>query len=131
MRGMTIQAIRFTFADSDDTFDGFLRPVLFNILSMMFNDPSIENRRLALSTLNAAIHHKSDIVLPHLSSLLPLVMKDSKIDPDLIREVQMGPFRHKVDDGLELRKVGSLCFANKCRFLLMTSFRAHMKHYSP
>ena len=35
---------------------------------------------------------------------MPLVMKDTKIDPDLIRQVQMGPFKHQVDDGLELRK---------------------------
>ena len=75
------------------------------MLSVMLNDPNIENRRLALGTLNAAIHHKPDIVLPQLAALLPLVIKDSRIDKDLIREVQMGPFRHKVDDGLELRKV--------------------------
>ena len=102
---MTIQAVRFTFPDSDDTFDDVLKPALIPMLSMMLNDPNVENRRLALGTLNAAIHHKSDFVLPQLVDLLPLVMKDSKIDQDLIREVQMGPFKHKVDDGLELRKV--------------------------
>ena len=75
------------------------------MLSLMLDDSNIENRRLALGTLNAAIHHKSHIVLPQLANLLPLVLKDSKIDKDLIREVQMGPFKHKVDDGLELRKV--------------------------
>ncbi|KAL9128160.1 MAG: hypothetical protein Q9217_003103 [Psora testacea] len=123
IRGMTIQAIRFTFADSDEAFDEILRPMLFNMLSMMFNDPTIENRRLALSTLNAAIHHKADIVFPHLSSLIPLVMKDSKIDPDLIREVQMGPFRHKVDDGLELRKS-----AYETLFSLMENAYTRMNH---
>ena len=81
---------------------------------MMLNDVRIENRRLALGTLNAAIHHKSDIVLPQLANLLPLVMKDSRIDKDLIREVQMGPFRHKVDDGLELRKVSMLPSLSSC-----------------
>ncbi len=102
---MTIQAIRFTFADSDDAFDEALKPILVKMLTTMLNDPNIENRRLALGTLNAAINHKSDSVLPHLANLIPLVLKDSKIDLDLIREVQMGPFKHKVDDGLELRKV--------------------------
>ena len=101
---MAIQAIRFTFADSDDAFDETLKSVLVNMLGIMLKDPNIENRRLALSTLNSATHNKPDIILPHLGSLIPLVMKDTKIDPDLIRQVQMGPFKHQVDDGLELRK---------------------------
>lgn len=101
---MAIQAIRFTFADSDDAFDETLKLVLVNMLGIMLNDPNIENRRLALSTLNSATHNKSDVILPHLGNLIPLVIKDTKIDPDLIRQVQMGPFKHQVDDGLELRK---------------------------
>ena len=102
---MVIQAIRFTLADSDDTFDEVLKPMLMKLLTTMLNDPNLENQRLALSTLNAATQHKGDIVLPHLSQLIPLVMKESRINTDLIREVQMGPFKHKIDDGLELRKV--------------------------
>ena len=105
IRGMVIQAIRFTLADSDDSFEDCLKPILFRMLTMMLNDPNLENRRLALTTLNSATQHKPDIVLPHLAQLIPLVMKESKINPDLVREVQMGPFKHKVDDGLELRKV--------------------------
>lgn len=102
---MVIQAIRFTFSDSDDAFDEVLKPMLVKMLVTMLNDPNLENRRLALSTLNSATANKSDMVLPHLAQLIPLVMKESRINTDLIREVQMGPFKHKVDDGLELRKV--------------------------
>lgn len=102
---MVIQAIRFTFADSDDSFDEVLKPILMNMLTTMLNDPNLENRRLALSTLNSATQNKADIVLPHLAQLIPLVVTESKINPDLVREVQMGPFKHKIDDGLELRKV--------------------------
>ena len=105
VRGMVIQAIRFTLADSDKAFDETLKPILMNILTTMLNDANLENRRLALSTLNSATTNKSDIILPHLAQLIPLVIKGSKPNPDLIREVQMGPFKHKVDDGLELRKV--------------------------
>lgn len=102
---MVIQAIRFTFADSDDAFDEVLKPILLKMLTTMLNDPNLYNRRLALGTLNSALQHKSDIILGQLTQLIPLVMKESKINHDLIREVQMGPFKHKVDDGLELRKV--------------------------
>jgi cullin-associated NEDD8-dissociated protein 1 len=48
------------------------------------------------------------LLLPHLGELLPAVFGDTKIKPELIREVQMGPFKHKVDDGLDLRKVCSI-----------------------
>lgn len=119
---MVIQAVRFTFADSDDTFDEVLRPNLITMLTTMLNDPNLENRRLALSTLNSATHNKADIVLPHLSHLTPLVIKESKINADLVREVQMGPFKHKVDDGLELRKVGNTVFF--CFFVFLENCRS-------
>lgn len=124
VRGMAIQAIRFTFADSDETFDETLRPVLVSMLGIMLNDPNIENRRLALGTLNSAIHNKPDMILPHLGGLIPLVIKDTKIDPDLIRQVQMGPFKHQVDDGLELRK-GSY----ETLYSLIESAYSRMNHH--
>lgn len=74
----------------------------------MLSDRDLSNHRLALTTLNSAIHNKINIILPHLNELLPAVFGDTHIKPELIRQVQMGPFKHKVDDGLELRKVISL-----------------------
>lgn len=104
---MAIQATRFTFAEGDESFDDVLKPMLTKMLITMLNDTNTENRRLALTTLNSAIRNKPDFVLPDLSQLLPLVLNDSRIKPELIREVQMGPFKHKVDDGLEVRKVST------------------------
>ena len=102
---MIIQSFRFTLADSDEAFDEILKPCLVRILTTMLDDVNLENRRLALGALNSASHNKRDILLPHLAQLLPLVMRDSKPKPELVRDVAMGPFRHKVDDGLEVRKV--------------------------
>lgn len=73
----------------------------------MLSDRDLGNHRLALTTLNSAIHNKKSLVMLHLSELLPAVIGDTHIKPELLREVQMGPFKHKVDDGLELRKVSS------------------------
>ena len=102
---MVIQAVRFTFAEGDEAFDEVLKPLLTTMLTTMLKDVNLENRRLALSTVDSATRNKPDFVLPDLSHLVPLVLEDSKIKPNLIREVQMGPFKHKVDDGLEVRKV--------------------------
>jgi cullin-associated NEDD8-dissociated protein 1 len=105
---MVIQAIRYTLPDSDEKFDAVLKTALIDMLIIMLRDPELENRRLALSTLNSASHNKPNLIIPNLGQLLPLVMKESVIKPELIREVMMGPFKHKVDDGLEVRKVCSL-----------------------
>ncbi|KAL8717566.1 MAG: hypothetical protein Q9225_005198 [Loekoesia sp. 1 TL-2023] len=104
VKGMAIQAIRFALSDSDEAFDEVLRPMLIPMLNSMLDDDNLENRRLALGVLNSAIHNKSDMILPNLIDLVPLVMKESTVKPELVREVQMGPFKHKVDDGLEVRK---------------------------
>lgn len=112
VRAMAIQATRYTLPESDAAFDAVLKTSLIDMLMVMLRDPELENRRLALTTLNSASHSKPDLIIPNLSELLPLVMKASVIDPNLIREVTMGPFKHKIDDGLELRKVRlSLCFS--------------------
>lgn len=101
---MAIQAIRYTLPDSDVSFDAVLKTTLIDMLIVMMRDPELENRRLALTTLNSAAHNKPDLIIPHLGQLLPLVMNESVIKPEFIREVMMGPFKHKVDDGLEVRK---------------------------
>jgi cullin-associated NEDD8-dissociated protein 1 len=102
---MIIQAIRYTLADSDEAFDAVLKTTLIGMLSLMLRDTELENRRLALTTLNSAAHNKPDLIIPNLGLLLPLVMQESQVKPELIREVTMGPFKHKIDDGLEVRKV--------------------------
>lgn len=118
VRGMVISALRFTFADTDESYDEYLRPVIIGMLQTMLNEENLENRRLALSTLNSAALNKPHLILPHLHQLLPLAMKETVIKPELIREVQMGPFKHQVDDGLDTRKV---CCSQESRILLFNS----------
>ena len=102
---MAIQAIRYALTDTDDTYDSLFQPAIIDMLTTMLSDSDRENARLALTTLISAAHNKPYLILPYLGQLLPPVMKESVIKPELIHEVQMGPFKHKVDDGLELRKV--------------------------
>lgn len=101
---MVISALRYTLSDTDEAYDEYLKPIVVPMLIQMLNEPDLENRRLALMTFNSAMHNKPDIILPALDQLLPLAMKETVVKPELIREVQMGPFKHKVDDGLEIRK---------------------------
>ncbi|OSS46049.1 hypothetical protein B5807_08321 [Epicoccum nigrum] len=104
VRGMVISALRYTLADTDEAYDEYLRPIVVPMLVQMLNEEDLDNRRLALTTFNSAMHNKPEIILPALDQLLPLAMKETHPKPDLIRVVQMGPFKHNVDDGLEIRK---------------------------
>lgn len=61
-------------------------------------------RQLALSVLNAAARTKPHLLRDHLHTLLPVLYRETIIKPELVRTVQMGPWQHKVDDGLEARK---------------------------
>lgn len=74
------------------------------MLVRMLQDTEIDNKRLALTTLNSALHNKPHIIIPALDQLLPLAIKETEIKHELIREVMMGPFKHVIDDGLEERK---------------------------
>ncbi|OTB01774.1 hypothetical protein M426DRAFT_323257 [Hypoxylon sp. CI-4A] len=103
-RGVAVQALRYTLPDSDEPFDLMLKTVLFDMLLTVLKDEDREIRRIGMTTLNSAAHNKPDLILPHLGELLPYVIQESVIKPELIREVQMGPFKHLVDDGLEVRK---------------------------
>ncbi|KAK0288259.1 hypothetical protein LTR35_003733 [Friedmanniomyces endolithicus] len=104
IRGMVISALRYVFSDTDETYDGNLRATMIPMLGTMLSDTDLDNQRLSLTTFNSALHNKPDLVLPHLQDVLPYAMQATVIRPELVREVQMGPFKHKVDDGLEMRK---------------------------
>lgn len=61
-------------------------------------------RRLALSALNSAARNKPQLIREHLATLLPNLYNETVKNPALVRTVQMGPWTHTVDDGLEARK---------------------------
>lgn len=91
--------------DENDAFDAYLRNSLVDLLKIALSDKEMEIRRHAMSTLTSAAHNKPELVLAHLNHLMPFVMSETVIKPELIREVQMGPFKHVIDDGLDVRKV--------------------------
>jgi cullin-associated NEDD8-dissociated protein 1 len=84
-----------------------LKTYLVDMLRTMLEDPEMEIRRHAMSTLNSAAHNKPELIHGQLGQLMPYVMQESVVKKEFIREVMMGPFKHMVDDGLEVRKVSS------------------------
>lgn len=120
IRATVVSAIRYTFADSSSTYDELLSPYLVDFLSLM-KDADLTVRRLALSALNSAARTKAHLVRDHLSTLLPNLYEETVVRPELIRTVQMGPWTHKVDDGLETRKT-----AYETMYTLLETCRAKL-----
>lgn len=103
VRRSVVSAVKYTFGQTHEQYDRLLRPMIVDFLVLM-EDENLSIRQVALSTLMSAIRNKPLLLLPHLSRLLPLLYKETHKDSSLVRIVQMGPFKHEVDDGLELRK---------------------------
>ncbi|CCM03714.1 uncharacterized protein FIBRA_05860 [Fibroporia radiculosa] len=102
-RATVISAIRYTFSETSPSYDELLSSVLMDFLALI-TDADLTVRRLALSALNSAARLKPHLIRDQLQFILPNLYKETHINQDLIRTVQMGPWTHKVDDGLEARK---------------------------
>ncbi|KAG0346276.1 Cullin-associated NEDD8-dissociated protein 1 [Podila humilis] len=117
IRGTVVSAFKYTFIDNTRGYDELLRPLIVEFLSLM-KDKDLNVRRLSLSTLDAAAHNKPYLIRDVLGQLLPLLYRETEIVEELIHIVEMGPFKHRVDDGLEIRKSAFECMytlLEKCR----------------
>ena len=54
--------------------------------------------------MNAIAHSHFDLLSHSLSLILPIAYADTVPNASLIRMIDLGPFKHRVDDGLPLRK---------------------------
>ncbi|XP_054693739.1 cullin-associated NEDD8-dissociated protein 1-like isoform X3 [Grus americana] len=79
-------------------------------------DPDLNVRRVALAMFNSAAHNKPSLIRDLLNTVLPGLYNETKVRRELIREVEMGPFKHTVDDGLDVRKA-----AFECMYTLLES----------
>ncbi|KIW21006.1 hypothetical protein PV08_01585 [Exophiala spinifera] len=104
IRGTVISAFRFTLGETSNSYNSLLVKMMTPMLQTMLNDSDIGNRRLAVTTLNAAIHNKPELIIPDIGQILPTILESSHINRDLIKTVKIGPFTHQEDGGLDLRK---------------------------
>ncbi|OAD59238.1 Cullin-associated NEDD8-dissociated protein 1, partial [Eufriesea mexicana] len=116
LRTTTVTAVKFTISDQPQQIDAMLKQCMDNFL-VALEDPDLNVRRVALVAFNSAAHNKPMLIRDLLDSVLPHLYTETKIKVfELIREVEMGPFKHTVDDGLDLRKA-----AFECMYTLLDS----------
>ncbi|NXF86344.1 CAND1 protein, partial [Eubucco bourcierii] len=114
-RGTVVTAVKFTIADQPQPIDALLKDCIGDFLKTL-QDPDLNVRRVALAMFNSAAHNKPSLIRELLGSALPSLYAETKVRRELIREVEMGPFKHTVDDGLDVRKA-----AFECMYTLLES----------
>ncbi|KAI8366037.1 armadillo-type protein [Radiomyces spectabilis] len=114
-RATVATAVKYAVVDPSQEHDDLLRPIIARFLNLL-QDPDLNVRRLTLLTINSAIHRKPYLVRNVLPQLIPLLYDETVIKEELIHTVEMGPFKHKVDDGLEVRKA-----AYECMYALLST----------
>ncbi|XP_047204610.1 cullin-associated NEDD8-dissociated protein 2 [Girardinichthys multiradiatus] len=114
-RSTVVTAVKFTIVDHPAPIDSLLKDSIGEFLKTL-QDSDINVRRVALVMFNSAAHNKPSLVQGLLGTVLPHLYKETQIRKDLIREVEMGPFKHTVDDGLDVRKA-----AFECMYTLLDS----------
>lgn len=108
MRTAVVSAVKFTISDQPQPIDVLLKQCIGDFLFAL-RDPEPSVRRVALVAFNSAVHNKPSLVRDLLPDLLPWLYSETKVKDELIREVEMGPFKHTVDDGLDIRKAAFEC----------------------
>ncbi|KAL7044413.1 hypothetical protein ACKWTF_001908 [Chironomus riparius] len=108
MRTAVVSAVKFTISDQPQPIDSLLRQSIGQFLFAL-QDPEPSVRRVALVAFNSAVHNKPSLVRDLLPELLPQLYSETRVKKELIREVEMGPFKHTVDDGLDIRKAAFEC----------------------
>ncbi|XP_034442625.1 cullin-associated NEDD8-dissociated protein 2 isoform X1 [Hippoglossus hippoglossus] len=114
-RSTVVTAIKFTIVDQPAPIDSLLKGCIGDFLKTL-QDEDLNVRRVALVMFNSAAHNKPSLIRGLLGTVLPHLYKETQIRKDLIREVEMGPFKHTVDDGLDVRKA-----AFECMYTLLDS----------
>nr|CAG4638230.1 EOG090X00HY [Cyclestheria hislopi] len=115
MRTTIVTAVKFTISDQQQSIDPLLKQCMADFLRTL-QDEDLNVRRVALIAFNSAAHNKPSLVRDLLDSVLPQLYNETRVRKELVREVEMGPFKHTVDDGLDLRKA-----AFECMYTLLDS----------
>uniref|UniRef100_A0A8C3AHQ8 TATA-binding protein interacting (TIP20) domain-containing protein n=1 Tax=Cyclopterus lumpus TaxID=8103 RepID=A0A8C3AHQ8_CYCLU len=114
-RSTVVTSIKFTIVDQPAAIDPLLKECIGDFLETL-QDEDLNVRRVSLVMFNSAAHNKPSLIRGLLVSVLPHLYRETRIRKDLIREVEMGPFKHTVDDGLDVRKA-----AFECMYTLLDS----------
>ncbi|WRX27438.1 TATA-binding protein interacting (TIP20) - like 2 [Theobroma cacao] len=107
-RATVVIAVKYSIVERPEKIDEIIYPEIASFL-MLIKDQDRHVRRAAVLALSTFAHNKPNLIKGLLPELLPLLYDQTIVKQELIRTVDLGPFKHIVDDGLELRKAAFEC----------------------
>ena len=110
-RALVPAAVRFavsTASSSHSMLFSTLRSSL-GVFIKLIEDEDVTVAKHAVQAVNAIAKSRPSLLLPHLANALPLIYARTPKDKSLIRVVDLGPFKHEEDFGLDLRKSAFDC----------------------
>lgn len=122
-RATVVAALKYSIV-SDTSAHPEIDLLLAQHLSTFFDllkDSEVPVRHAALLTFNYLSSHRPAIVRPVLDQYLPVLYGQTTPKPELITVVKLGPFEHKVDNGLVLRQA-----AYECMYTLLDTCLAQL-----
>jgi cullin-associated NEDD8-dissociated protein 1 len=107
-RATVVIAVKYSMVERPEKIDEIIDPEMSSFL-FLIKDHDRHVRRAAVLALSTSAHNKPNLIKGLLPELLPLLYDQTVVKQELIRTVDLGPFKHIVDDGLELRKAAFEC----------------------
>jgi len=108
MRAVAVASLRFAIVDGPSPLDARLPEVIVDFLGHL-SDETLKVRHASLLALSCVAHNKPAYLSASLPSLLGPLYEETAKKAELVHQVDLGPFKHTVDDGLELRKAAFEC----------------------
>lgn len=111
VRGEVASAVKFAMSSSmasGSSPSPQLRSSILTFLKMV-SDSDVMVAKNAVQATNTIAKSYPALLVPHLRQLLPMIYARTRKDTNLVRVVDLGPFKHEEDFGLDLRKSAFDC----------------------
>jgi len=88
---------------SVDLFIQYLEPYLPRLLELL-EDPNADVDTAAISLVTTCARLCPEVLKDYVAKILNILLSHTEHRPDLMKTVDLGPFKHSVDEGIALRK---------------------------